>query len=424
MRPKIIPIVHATHEGKCGIGIYTAREMREMMGHPRMGGVLYDIHYRNLSSDLPKGYNGPKTNLNVGFIDVKKKAEFALNRAKAARSLGLEVFGYFGHEYAIFRDCKGEDFLEPLMKEYKRKGIITVLHPHTVLKNPEKYGHDYRTIMQGAVKEADLILAMCPDAIDTLEEVYGAPRENVMLNWHGVDMFDHDWVRPELKQKYLGGSDFELSLSAGFFSSGKLIDEGILAHKIYEEMTGKNWKYLVMGWQKNHEYVMKCFNVAKGLNMNPVMVGDGSEGDLSELMKYDFSNNKVIFYNVFATVNASRKAKVMADRILGFNESEDQVSSGELVAAAAASRITHFYSCPIAEGMSKEGAGFSVKRTPDEMAKSMAHVDEFGEKANLERASLRVATRFMWQKPAYDLVDAVASIVDKRVMDRLENLVN
>lgn len=429
---KILYKVHSTvPPANCGIGIFTEREMREALNQPRVGGVIYDAHYRNKENDLPVDTRGIgikyTTCLCDESIDVGRKADEALRDAEAANEVRQELVVYFAHEYGIFRDGKKRDFLVPLMKACRKKGLITILHPHTVLSNPEKYGDDYRGIMEGAVQEADLILGMTPSAIDMLEDIYDAPRENMVYNPHGVDMFSLNLNRLVLKERYFGRLDFNLWLSGGFFSAGKKIDEAIRAFGIYRDKFGDdNWKYLVLGLQKDGGHVDKCFNIAKDLGMNPINFGEGrADIDLEKLKRYDLSKHNVVFFNAFPNVRSSHEAKLMSDAVFIVNESDSQISSGEIVKALSAKRVVFSYKSPIAIDLAKESGVFVIDHgNVRAFAESLNFFCTRADKKRLELSSGITSTRFEWSKPVRNLVDATAVIVDKREEDKLEERVN
>jgi len=429
----IVYKVHSTYGGGCGVGIFTKKEMEVALDHPRVGSVIFDAHYRNKDTDLPLDLDGAgikyTTCLNDVDIDVERKADEALADADAAKKVGQTLVGYFAHEYGIFRDGKGEDLLMPLMRAYHKRGLHTIFHPHTVLKNPDDYGSDYKEILEGAVQTADLILGMTPSAITMMEEIYGAPRESMIYNPHGVQMFPLGFSRPNLKKKCFGRSDFDLWISSGFFSAGKKIDDAVRALKMYSERTGDyNWKYLVLGLHKDKEHVEKCYSVAESLGLNPAIIGEGKKDvTLERLASTDLKDNNVIFFDAFPDVESSHKAKIMSNGVFVVNESPSQISSGEIVKALSAGRVAFSYESPIAEDLSGEGGGvFSIEHSnPSAFADSIYHFKMSGDKAKRrsEKSSLVTSKRFQWSKTARDFVDATAAIIDKDEEDRLEQLV-
>lgn len=426
MKRNIVYKVHSTAPPmKCGIASFTSREMSEAVKQSRVGGVIWDAHYRNEATDLPveRGAIKYTTDLTSDNIDVQRKAQETVRNAEYARSMGMELADYFGHEYGTFRDGKGRDILVPMMRASKRNGVITIFHPHTILEDPEKYGDDYRAIMSDAVQEADLILAMTPSAIDMLEGIYHAPRENIMYNPHGVDVFSAGLTRPELKNRYFGRSDFDLAFSGGFFSEGKRIHESIEA---FAKAGKPDDKYLVLGLHKDKKHVEMCYGVAEKLGMNPISIGNGADGrGLEQLSKHDLSGHKVIFLDAYTSVKESSDAKKMADKVIVVNDSASQISSGEIVSALSANRVTLSYSSPIAEDLAKEGAGFSVEHgNVEDLASSIRFFDDKADKRRLELSSGIVSTRFHWEKTVRDFVDATAVIVDSRETERLENMIS
>jgi len=432
MERNIVYKVHSTAPPKkCGIASFSSREMQEASKQARVGGVIWDAHYHNEAEDLPssrfRGAIKYTTDLTSDNIDIQRKAAETVRDAETARAMGMDLADYFGHEYGIFRDGKGRDILVPMMRESRKNGVITVFHPHTILENPEDFGPDYRSIMNGAVQEADLILAMTPKAIDMLENIYHAPRENIMYNPHGVDVFTTGGTREELKKKYFRGcSDFNLDLSAGFFSEGKRIHESLAARALEDDSWGKtNDKYLVLGLHKDKEWVEKCYEFADKLGFNPIMIGDGDDGKgLEQLAEHDLSENRVIFLNAYTTVKQSAEAKKMARKVVVVNDSASQISSGEIVGALASKRVSLSYASPISEDLAREGAGFSVKHGDvGALALSSHFFNTEANKAALELSSGIVSTRFHWDKTVRDFVDATALIVDDREEKRLESKV-
>ncbi|MBU2576105.1 MAG: glycosyltransferase [Nanoarchaeota archaeon] len=432
MIKKIIIGSHATEiPTRCGIATYTAHLTNEMIKHPRVAGLQINaLNYGN-QKYVPEReqYKWRETNIKNPNIDVAG----LLDDIERARDYwaegGMERVEVISHEYGIFRDGKGKDFLVPLLKGLNQRKITSVFIPHTILLGPEKHDPDYRQIMEEAVQFPNHIFALTPEAIEMLEGPYNAPRINVSYVPHGIndvkndDRFKNRLPRPKIKSKFGIKQETDVYVSGGFFSKGKLIDHAIKAFAINRKKGYENFQYYIIGLEKDKEWKDYCFNLAKSLGLNPLSLGNGDDGGgLEQLIKHDLNPHKIIFFNTYLNDGESYDSKVMAKAIITVNESESQISSGEIARALEAKRVPISYASPIVRDMAREGVGFSVEpKNIEKLAETIYFYAKDGNQKELELASAKIGSKAIWEKSTRDMIDIITTIVDNDEEDLAES---
>jgi len=347
---------------------------------------------------------------------------------------GMERIELVNHEYGIFRDGKEKDFLVPLLKGCKERGIVTVLFPHTILSRPDRYGPDYGSIMEEAVQVADDIICMTPEAIEMLKTLYKAPRGNLADIPHGINRMNKISKRPFLKEKYGIGVNTDVFVSGGYFSTGKLTDQAIEAFgKTITHFGGDdNFKYFIIGLKANdkktEQHKRKCYELAKKYGLNPISIGRGDvekKGEkykgLDELLEHDLGPHKVIFFNTYLNDRDSFRSKDMCDATIIVNESDSQISSGEFVRALEAKRTPISYESPISRDMDKRGVGIVAEHgNVHDLAEKINNFRTLADRQELEFSATKAGSGLYFDKVVPNIMDRVIAIVDKKNENSIE----
>ena len=429
MTRKLIIGSHATElTTKCGIATFNYDLTKNSLNHPNVAGLRINDLTRGAKIYRPERKDYKWVETSISNPNIPKLLEKIKEDRDYWRQTGLfERIEIVHHEYSIFRDKNGRDFLNPLLDGLKKLGIVTIFIPHTVLDNPDKWGEDYGPIMREAVQKPDHIIAMTPSAIDMLEnkDLYDAPRENISYIPHGINRPIQTLNRQELKAQIGISPNEDAYLSGGIFSTGKMIKDPITSFAQLISGGYENFKYFVLGMvpknEKDQRHKKECIDLASKLGLNPLSIGDGGEGKLEELAKYDLGPHKVIFFDGWFSDKDALHSKIMVDATIIVNVSESQISSGELAKALEAKRIPISYSSPIVRDVAKEGVGFSVEHgNIEKLTKSINFFAKEANREKLELSSTKKGTSMYWDKTVTDIVDIASAIVNKNEEDRRE----
>jgi len=429
MTKRLIIGSHATELlTKCGIATFNYELTKNALNHPKVGGLRLNTLTRGTQIYRPERERYKWAETSISDPNIPKLLEKIKQDRDYWKRTGLfERIEIINHEYSIFRDKNGNDFLNPLLDGLKKLDIVTIFIPHTILNNPNRWGEDYGPIMREAVKKPDHIIAMTPSAIDMLEDknLYEAPRENISYIPHGINRPIQTLNRQELKTQMKISSNEDAYLSGGLFSAGKMIEDPIKSFAQVLSGGYENFKYFVLGMVPKNEsdqrHKKECIDLASKLELNPLSIGNGSEGKLEELTKYNLGPHKVIFFDAWFDDQDALKGKIMADATIIVNASDSQISSGELAKALEAGRIPISYASPIVNDMAKEGVGFSVKHgNVEELTKSIGFFAKKADRKRLELASIKQGTSMYWDKKVTDIIDIASAIVNKKEEDNRE----
>lgn len=431
MLKKIIIGSHSTElKKRCGIATFMYNVTQHALNHPRVAGLRINSHTQGPQEYRfdRKPYLWRETDLTDPNLNIDKLLDDIEKDKNYWSKGGMERVELVSHEYGIFRDGKGKDFLVPLLKGCKERGIITVLFPHTILARPDRYGPDYGLIMEEAVQYPDDIICMTPEAIEMLKILYKAPRGNLADIPHGINRIDMVSRRPFLKERYGIDVNTDVFVSGGFFSTGKLIDMAIEALAMSRDWLGgdDNFKYFQIGLEKDDDatrkHKAKCFELAKKKGFNPISIGRGDyekNGEkykgLDELLEHDLRPHKVIFFNTFLNDKDSYLSKDMCDATFNVNESDSQISSGEVVRALEAKRVPISFESPISRDMDKRGVGLVAQHgNVYDLAEKINFFRTKADREELEFSATKVGSGLYFDKVVPNIIDRITAIVDKK----------
>ena len=159
-------------------------------------------------NDKPKGYHYPDQ---VRF-EISKNVIKEYNLAADFLYINRAEIVCLQHEYGIFGGESGSHILEMLGE--LRMPLVTTLH--TVLKEPDP---TQKKIMVKLGELSDRLVVMSHRAEEFLREIYGIPKNKIVLIPHGIP--DLPFVDPSFYKEKLGVDERKVILTFGLLSPNK-----------------------------------------------------------------------------------------------------------------------------------------------------------------------------------------------------------
>ena len=249
------------------------------------------------------------------------------------------------HEYGIYGGPDGEEILDLLAKIRVPKIVVL----HTVLREPTPH---QRTVMQGIIEAADVLVTMTQAAKDNLVNNYIVNSENIKVIPHGSA--DLRTQNSGLKQPLR-----PTILTWGLISQGKGIEWGIEALAQLEDLSPRP-RYVVAG--QTHPKVLSY-------------EGERYRNSLIQKAQHYGVDNDVVFVDKYLDAQSLRTLIQAADIVLLPYDSHEQVTSGVLVEAVVAGKPIVATKFPHAIEMLSDGSGELVEQcNPDDMAQAMRRI--------------------------------------------------
>jgi len=302
----------------CGLASYTASLMTAVAGCRRspfgLGVVALD--------DAPGGANMP----NVAF---RHRVGNASSLETAARVLNSYDTVSIQHEFGIFGGTDGDEVLDLVAA----LTVPTAVTFHTVLSDPSTH---QREIIDRLSDHADRIVVMSRTASQRLVLQYGVDPERIDVIPHGADA---RFAGPSLVT-----GDRPLALTWGLIGPGKGLESAIEAFSDLADLDPRP-RYLIAGATHPHvretageSYRESLVSLVRRLGLQDVVEFDDRYLDRPSLARMVRSANLVILPY----------------------ESAEQVTSGVLVEAIAASKPVLATRFPHAVELLSGGAGLTV----------------------------------------------------------------
>jgi glycosyltransferase involved in cell wall biosynthesis len=286
---------------------------------------------------------------------------------KAAAILNTYDAVSIQHEFGIYGRRDGAEVLD-LMSDLE---VPTVLTLHTVLSEPTQH---QREIMEGICKLAERIVVMSETASNRLVDRYGVDPDHISVIPQGAD--------PRFAGPSLVTGDRPLILTWGLIGPGKGLEWAIKAFADLVDMRPLP-RYLVAGATHPHvrqesgeSYRQSLQKLTMRLGLEKIIEFDArylSRGDLARLVR-------------------------SADVVVLPYESVEQVTSGVLVEAIAASKPVVATSFPHAVELLSGGAGAVVPfGEPHRLAREMRHIlSDRGARSIMAKQAQKLAADWFW----------------------------
>lgn len=289
------------------------------------------------------------------------------------------------HEFGIWGDRDGVEVIDFM----SRLAVPTAVTLHTVLREPTQ---NQRTIMDGICDLADRVVVMSQTASTRLVESYGVDPSRISVIPHGAD--------PEFGGPSLVAGDRPLILTWGLIGPGKGLEWAIEALGELVDMKPLP-RYLIVG--ATHPQVLKETGEAYRDSLKTLVEDLG----LGSMVEFD---DRYLDRRDLALLVRS------ADVVVLPYESDEQVTSGVLVEAIAASKPVVATRFPHAVEVLNDGAGSVVPfGEPHRIGEELRRV--LSDRPARELMALRarqLATDWYWPTVGERFVETMSAIATAR----------
>ena len=302
----------------CGLATYTASLLKAIADNPRSRAGLGVIALGN----------GPER-ITAPEVALHHQNGNASSLEMAARILNSYDTVSIQHEFGIFGGTDGEEVIDLISK----LTVPTAVTFHTVLDDPTPR---QRAIIDRLSAEADRIVVMSQTASRRLVLRYGIDRNRIEVIPHGAD--------PRFAGPSLVTGDRPLALTWGLIGPGKGLESAIEAMAGLADLSPLP-RYLIAG--ATHPHVRE----ASGETYRQSLISLVHRLGLEDLIEFD---DRYLDRETLARTVRS------ADLVVLPYESVEQVTSGVLAEAIAASKPVIATRFPHAVELLSEGAGITV----------------------------------------------------------------
>lgn len=289
------------------------------------------------------------------------------------------------HEFGIWGDRDGVEVLDFM----SRLAVPTAVTLHTVLREPTQ---NQRTIMEGICDLAERVVVMSETASTRLVERYGVDPARISVIPHGAD--------PEFGGPSLVTGDRPLILTWGLIGPGKGLEWAIEALAELADMKPLP-RYLIVG--ATHPQVLK-------------ETGEAYRDSLKTLIDDLGLGSMVEFDDRYLDRRDLARLVRSADVVVLPYESDEQVTSGVLVEAIAASKPVVATRFPHAVEVLSYGAGSVVPiGKPHRIGEELRRV--LSDRPARELMALRarqMATDWYWPTVGQRFVETMSAIATAR----------
>jgi len=298
---------------QCGIATFTydlASMVAQIQGEEIGHGDRVQIVAMN---NVPQGYPyGEEVRFEIQAqkrMDYRKAADF-LNYSNIDVVSLQHEFGIFGGEREEGEHPLGEYILSLLSN--LKKPVVTTLH--TVLQEPSP---GQREVLQAVCGHSTLVVAQSQKAVALLEDVYGVPKDKIVMIYHGAP--DVPFLDPAYYKDQFHAEGRKVVLTFGLISPNKGIEVAIEAMaKVVKEVPEA--LYIVLG--TTHPEVKRMYGESYRLSLERMV----EDLELEE---------NVAFYNRFVTIEELVRALVSTDVYVTPYLNKEQIVSGTLTYAIA-----------------------------------------------------------------------------------------
>ncbi|KPK49598.1 MAG: glycosyl transferase family 1 [Planctomycetes bacterium SM23_25] len=195
---------------RCGIATFTHELCEAVASQGRRDHDVFAV----AMNDVPEGYPYPER---VRF-EVRQSMQADYRMAAEFLNISQVSAVCLQHEYGIFGGASGSHILALLRR--LRRPLVTTLH--TVLREPTE---EQERVLREIGRLSDRTVVMSDLAQDILEEVYGVPRNKVVMIPHGIP--DVPFIDPTFYKDIFGVEGRKVILTFGLLSPGKGVEYAI-----------------------------------------------------------------------------------------------------------------------------------------------------------------------------------------------------
>ena len=341
----------------CGIASFTA----SLVGSIPVGDgeFLRQVGVVRLSDGLTREAGAP--------VVFNHRTGDASSLRRAAAILSTYDVVSIQHEFGIFGGPDGVEVLD-LMSRLEVPAVVTL---HTVLSEPTRHQRD---IIEHVCTLAERIVVMSETASDRLVDRYGIDPNQIRVIAHGAD--------PNFAGPSLVAGDRPLVLTWGLIGPGKGLEVAIEAFADLTDLEPLP-RYLIAG--ASHPHVVR----ASGESYREGLQGLTESLGLEQIVEFD---DRYMRRHDLARLVRS------ADVVVLPYESTEQVTSGVLVEAIAASKPVVATPFPHAVELLSDGAGVVVPfGNPKRLAGELRQIiSDRGARSLMAQRARKLATDWYW----------------------------
>ncbi|HOJ52560.1 MAG TPA: glycosyltransferase family 4 protein [Syntrophales bacterium] len=367
---------------QCGIATFTS-DLLSAVAEENVDGECWAV----VMNDIPEGYPYPSP---VKF-EIRDRLLEDYNLAADFLNTNRVDVVCLQHEYGIFGGENGSYVLDLISN--LRMPLVTTLH--TVLKNPNP---GQLNVLRRIAHLSDRLVVMSQKAIEILVQVYGVPREKIILIHHGIP--DVPFVDPNYYKDQYGVEGRKVILTFGLLSPGKGIETMIEAlpqviHKHPDVV------YIVLG--ATHPHVRRLYGEAYRLSLQQ-RARDLGVGD------------HLIFHNRFVELKELCEYLGAADIYVTPYLNQEQITSGTLAYALGNGKATVSTPYWYAEEMLAEGRGIL---TPFRDVKALAEainylLDHEAERHAMRKRAYTFTREMVWKEVARRYLETFEEVIRGR----------
>ena len=372
---------------RCGIGTFThdlAQAVAQFVGDPLGDGEAVRVI---ALTNRPQSYNyGPEVQFEIrahSRHDYKEAADFV--------NLSDTDVVNLQHEFGIFGGADGDHILH-LLGNLARPVVTTL---HTVLEHPTPGQY---TTLKAVCDASTFVVVMAQRAVDMLVNIYGVPRDKIVLIYHGAP--DVPFLDPAYTKDQFQAVGRRVILTFGLLSPNKGIEVAIEAiAQLVDEFP--DLLYIVLG--ATHPEVKRRYGEEYRISLERMVTSKG------------LSDN-VVFYDQFVSLKQLIRFIVAADIYLTPYHVKEQITSGTLTYALACGKAIVSTPYWYAEELLADGRGRLVPfRDPPAMAAVLRELlhDE-AQRDELRKRAYQFGRQMVWPKVADSYVTVFRRALQER----------
>ena len=387
LKPIDVSFVGTYPPRQCGIGTFThdlGQSVAQLQGETVGTGEIVRVV---ALSNKRGAYNyGPEVQFEIQAqhrMDYRGATDF-LNLS-AADVISLQ------HEFGIFGGDDGSYVID-LLSHLTRPAVTTL---HTVLQEPTT---GQLETLKAVCTHSTLVVVMAQKAIELLVDVYGVPREKILLIHHGAP--DIPFLDPVYTKDQFQAEGRRVILTFGLLSPNKGIEVAIEAiASLVKEFP--DMLYIVLG--ATHPEVKRLFGEEYRLSLERLVKSKGLE-------------EHVVFYDRFVSLEQLTRFLVAADIYITPYLAKEQITSGTLAYAMACGKAIISTPYWYAEELLAEGRGQLVPfHDPEALANQLRRLlgDE-AERDVIRKRAYRFGRQMVWREVASAYMEAFRRALHER----------
>ena len=291
---------------QCGIATFTQNLIKHIVGSKEDNGLQSHVDVVALNEITAKRDYPPEVKFVLDQQDQREysKAADFINYSDSSLCILQHEFGIYGGESGVY--------ILPLIDKLRVPLIVTF---HTILKKPSFL---QKTIVQGLGKKAQKLVIMSKLGAKFLKEIYGIPKEKIVIIDHGVPDFNVG-TGASLKKKF-NFENRKILLTFGLLGRSKGVETVINA---LPKVVNKHPEVLFIILGNTHPNIIRAS-------------GEQYRQYLKLLVRQKGLDNNVVFLKQFVPEHTLQQYLTATDIYITPYLNEAQITSGTLSYAVGA----------------------------------------------------------------------------------------